>query len=382
MRSRLGCRRTGGVQPDVRISRSAAIVRTDFFRRAVLGLVLLMLAAPASAHPGSVAFWKITFHDAEARSQILVSLLDFGWTADDLASPDRAGGLTQERLGAIATEILAHFAVYEDDTPAPAQVLATQVLPSGSLEVRATHRLTDPATARSLRATFHELTDDTHRVIARVERDGEAAPLVFTAVMTQHLLPDAAPAPWYTPFAPAGSARAMLLLGIEHILTGYDHLVFLGCLLVPGGTWRSRVAIVTAFTLAHSVTLVLAAMQVVTPPDRFVEAAIAFSIAYVAIENLLWDGRRSRWPTAFGFGLIHGFGFAAMLDVLDMPVGQWLTSVVAFNAGVEIGQLAVVAVAVPVVAVIARRSWHRRLVQCTSVLVCGLAAVWILERLQ
>jgi hypothetical protein len=357
-------------------------VGADFFRRAVLGLVLLTLAAPASAHPGSVAFWKITFHDAEARSQILVSLLDFGWTADDLARPGEAGGLTQERLDSIATEILAHFAVYEDDTPAPAHVLETQVLPSGSLEVRATHRLTRRATVRALRATFHELTDDTHRVIARVERDGDAAPLVFTAVMSQHLLPDATPAPWYTPFAPAGSARAMLLLGIEHILTGYDHLVFLGCLLVPGGTWRSRVAIVTAFTLAHSVTLVLAAMQVVTPPDRFVEAAIAFSIAYVAIENLLWDGRRPRWPTAFGFGLIHGFGFAAMLDVLDLPVGQWLTSVVAFNVGVEIGQLAVVAVAVPVVAVIARHSWHRRLVQCTSVLVCGLAAVWIVERLQ
>jgi hypothetical protein len=174
----------------------------------------------------------------------------------------------------------------------------------------------------------------------------------------------------------------MLLLGIEHILTGYDHLVFLACLLVPGGTLRSRVAIVTAFTVAHSLTLVLAAMEVVTPPARFVEPAIAMSIAYVAIENLVSERRRPRWPTAFGFGLVHGFGFAGMLDFLDLPLRQWFAAVLAFNLGVEIGQLAVVAIALPVIVVLAKSSWHRRVVQYTSVLVLGLALVWFVERLQ
>ncbi len=378
-------------------------MRPDHIRRLIasfsfvaLAGVAMLLASPvrADAHPQSVAFWKISFADGEARSQILVSLLDFGWTAAELEAMSHTGELPEARLRLLASELLPHFAVYEGDAGAPARVLDVAILSSTTLEVHAVHRLTGDARAAVLRATFHELTDDTHRVIARVERHGTSEPLVFHAGAPQHQLShDAASTSgaWFAPAAAltstegggrASGLRAMLLLGIEHILTGYDHLVFLCCLLVPGGTWRSRVAIVTAFTVAHSVTLALAAMQIVTPPERFIEAAIAVSIAYVAIENLLFEGRGTRWPTAFGFGLVHGFGFAAMLNVLDLPLGQWLSSLVAFNLGVEIGQLAVVAVALPVIAVITRRSWHRRLVQCTSVFVLGLAAFWIVERLR
>jgi hypothetical protein len=106
------------------------------------------------------------------------------------------------------------------------------------------------------------------------------------------------------------------------------------------------------------------------------------SIAYVAIENLVSERLGPRWPTAFGFGLVHGLGFAGTLDVLDLPVRQWLAAVFAFNLGVEIGQLAVVAVALPLIVVLARSSWHRRVVQYTSVLVLGLALAWFVERLQ
>ena len=171
-------------------------------------------------------------------------------------------------------------------------------------------------------------------------------------------------------------------LGVEHILTGYDHLVFLACLLMAGGSTRSLVGIVSAFTVAHSVTLVLAATRVVTPPAEFVEPAIAISIAYVAIENLVADPGRSRWATAFGFGLIHGFGFAGTLDMLGLPLGQWLAAVLAFNIGVEIGQLAVVAIALPLVIAIARSSWHVRIVRYASSAVLGLAVFWFVERLQ
>lgn len=357
-------------------------MRSDHLRSLIACLVMLTVAAPASAHLGSVAFWRITFDDTEARSQLLVSLADFGWTAHELANPIPAHGMSEERLGKIAEELIAHFAVYEGDTRAPVHVLDARILPSGSLEVHAVHSVTRHASGIALRATFHELTDDTHRVLARVERHGRVEQLLFHAVTPQRSLPEAARAAGYTSFAPPGSTGAMLLLGIEHMLTGYDHLVFLCCLLLPGGTWRSRVAIVTAFTMAHSVTLVLAAMQIVTLPVRFVEAAIALSIGYVALENLLSDGDQPRWPTAFGFGLIHGFGFAGMSNLLDMPVGQWLSSLFAFNLGLELGQLAVVAMAVPAIALIARHRWHRRLVQCTSVIVFGLAASWLVQRLQ
>lgn len=352
---------------------------------ACLAVLLACLLGPASAaaHAGSMAFWKVTVGEGEARSEIVVSLVDFGWTPEALASPEQGGALSDARRLAIARELLEHFVVLERASPVPGRVVAARLLPSsGSIEVVATHSLSHATAPLVVRSTFHELTDESHRVIGRVERDGMTTSLVFTADSPEHALPDAPPMSWRRSLAPTGSLRALLLLGIEHILTGYDHLIFLLCLLVPGGTWRSRLAIVTAFTVAHSVTLVLAALQVVTPPARFVEAAIAVSIAYVAIENLLHAQPRTRWPTAFGFGLVHGFGFAGMLNVLDVPVGAFVSSVVAFNVGVEIGQLAVVAVAVPLVAFVSGHAWHRRLVQSTSVIVCGLAAYWIVERLQ
>lgn len=346
-------------------------------------LACLLGPAPLSAHSGSIAFWMVDVDRSAARSQILVSLLDFGWTTSDLTTQDNGGALTEERRLAMARELVTHFVLRADDLDVPATIAGVRILPPAMLEVTATHALPTAHATLVLRSTFHELTDDSHRVMARIEHAGESTPVVLDAVNTDHTL---APAPghtsWHQRLAPTGSLRAMWLLGVEHIVTGYDHLLFLLCLLVPGGTWRSRVAIVTAFTLAHSVTLVLAALHVVSPPPRFVEVAIALSIAYVAIENLMHDGPRTRWPVAFGFGLIHGFGFAAMLDVLAMPTGQLVSSVLAFNLGVELGQLVVVVVAVPLIAVIARAAWHRRLVQTTSVLVCGLAAWWIVERLQ
>lgn len=328
-----------------------------------------------------MAFWKVTIDDTEAHSQILVSLLDFGWTDADLARLDGGGEPSQARRLTIGARLLDHFVIVQGGAATPARVVDARVVPGGSLEVVAVHTLAGGARALALRSSFHELTDNSHRVIARVDHLADVEPLVLSVFEPEHVLPDAAPASRFHAIAPAGSLFAMLLLGIEHILTGYDHLVFLLCLLVPGGTWRSRVAIVTAFTVAHSLTLMLAAADVVTPPARSVEAAIAVSIGYVAVENLLHVEPHTRWPTAFGFGLIHGFGFAGMLHELDMPLGQWLSSVAAFNVGVEIGQLVVVAIAVPLIAIIARHSWHRRLVQSTSVVVCGLAIVWLVERL-
>ncbi len=94
---------------------------------------------------------------------------------------------------------------------------------------------------------------------------------------------------------------------------------------------------------------------------------------------LPWGG--TRWPTAFAFGLVHGLGFAGALEILDLPVGQWLAAVLAFNLGVEIGQLAVVAVALPVIVLLARSSWHRSVVQYTSLAVVCLAVAWFVERL-
>jgi hypothetical protein len=158
------------------------------------------------------------------------------------------------------------------------------------------------------------------------------------------------------------AAWRFLRLGVEHIFTGYDHIAFLLALLLLGGRFLDLVKIVTSFTIAHSLTLALAALGILNPPSRLVEMLIAASIVTVAGENL-WVLRRAegasarvsealkhRWRITFAFGLVHGFGFAAALQELKLPRSALVAGLVSFNIGVEVGQVAIVALAFPLLA--------------------------------
>lgn len=177
---------------------------------------------------------------------------------------------------------------------------------------------------------------------------------------------------------------AFFRLGFEHILHGPDHLFFLTGLLIAARSWRAVIAVVTAFTIAHSVTLGLAALDVVTLPPRLVECGIAGSIVWVGLENLLRRGEpRHRWIAAFGFGLLHGFGFANVLrDLLltasDLPL---VRSLLGFNLGVEAGQLAVVAVVVPLLAWARQSPWFVTFGERALSTIVAMAGIfWLLER--
>lgn len=175
-------------------------------------------------------------------------------------------------------------------------------------------------------------------------------------------------------------------LGVEHIWMGYDHLLFLFALLVVCRTLRSGVAIITSFTIAHSVTLGLATLHVVDLPSRWVEPLIAASILFVGIENFVRRGAepRGRWALTFGFGLIHGFGFASVLR--DLGVGSAGNSGIAlplfaFNLGVEIGQLAIAALALPLLGRLRKNeAFVRKGVPALSVIVALAGLYWLLER--
>ena len=131
--------------------------------------------------------------------------------------------------------------------------------------------------------------------------------------------------------------------GIHHIMIGPDHILFLVGLLLLGGTWGALVKIVTAFTIGHSLTLSLAALNIVTPPPRIIEPAIALSIVFVGADNLVRGaGRDLRAWVALIFGLVHGFGFANVLREFGLPAEALGWSLFSFNFGVEIGQLAIV----------------------------------------
>ena len=185
--------------------------------------------------------------------------------------------------------------------------------------------------------------------------------------------------------------------GVWHIWLGFDHVLFLLSLLLPAvlvagpGGWRpvegfgmalrDVAKVVTAFTSAHSITLSLASLGVVSAPSRWVESAIALSVVLAALNNIWPFFRGRRWTVAFAFGLVHGFGFAAVLADLGLPRQMLATGLIGFNLGVEAGQMAIVAVFLPL-AYALRKMWiYRRLVMVPgSALVAVLAGVWLMER--
>jgi len=176
------------------------------------------------------------------------------------------------------------------------------------------------------------------------------------------------------------SIGQFVLLGIEHILTGYDHIAFLLALIVIGLSIREVLKIITAFTVAHSITLLLAALQIVSLNARLVESVIAFSICYVALENLFKNKADYRWLITFGFGLVHGFGFASVLQELIAGKANLLVSVVSFNIGVELGQVMIFLVMLPVLSFLKNKIEFRKVTIATSLAIFLLGFTWLIER--
>lgn len=177
--------------------------------------------------------------------------------------------------------------------------------------------------------------------------------------------------------------RRFVPAGIHHILIGPDHLLFLVGLLLLGGPIRRLTLVVTAFTVAHSITLSLAALNILSPPARIIESAIALSIVYVGVDNLLvHDGRDVRAWIAFAFGFIHGFGFANVLREMDLPARALGWSLFSFNFGIELGQLLVVAVVATAFAALRARSeaTGQRLVFVGSIVVVVAGTFWFVQR--
>ena len=234
--------------------------------------------------------------------------------------------------------------------------------------------------------------DAQHKGLLRLEHDGRTSTAIF------------APDNMVQQFELASNHRGRaaqfldyLRHGVWHIWIGFDHVLFLVSLLLPAvlvsdhKRWHpvenfkesfiDVLKIVTAFTLAHSITLTLATLQILSLPSRWVESAIAASVAVAAMNNLfpLFKGRR--WIAALVFGLVHGFGFAGVLADLGLPQTALALALVGFNAGVEIGQLAIVAVFLPL-AYALRQTWvyRRMLFSAGSMVIVAVAAVWFVER--
>ena len=173
-------------------------------------------------------------------------------------------------------------------------------------------------------------------------------------------------------------AAAYLKLGFTHILPkGLDHILFVLGLFLLGAGWRPLLYQVTAFTVAHSVTLALSMQGIVALPERLVETLIALSISWVAIENIA-TSKLKPWRVAivFGFGLLHGLGFAGVLSGLGMPESRFLAALIAFNVGVELGQIGVLAIAFALVGRFQQLAGYRRFVVVPGSGLIAATGIW------
>jgi hydrogenase/urease accessory protein HupE len=179
-----------------------------------------------------------------------------------------------------------------------------------------------------------------------------------------------------------GNLAEFVKLGLEHIITGYDHILFLIALVIMGGTLLELIKLATAFTLAHSITLAMAALQWVSLPSHIVEPVIALSIVLVAIENLVFHNRlaRLRLTLALLFGLVHGFGFASALMTLDISRENIIVPLLGFNLGVEAGQLMFVALLYPLLRWLGDKAYKVQVVRLASVTILAIGMWWLVER--
>ena len=171
-----------------------------------------------------------------------------------------------------------------------------------------------------------------------------------------------------------------LALGIEHILSGYDHILFLVSAILLSASLMTTARIITSFTIAHSITLVSAFIGLVSLPAGIVEPLIALTVAYVAFENLFVSNLRRRWIVTFFFGLIHGFGFVGALKQITVSKTELITSLVSFNVGIEAGQLLIIAAIYPLFRYVGRRTWGLRFQRVTSFLIGVSGSLWFITR--
>ncbi len=393
----------------VRLALRAATQRIPFWPllRNGLGVLLwLGLASAAQAHKPSDSYLTLAVDGSAISGHWDIALrdLDFALTLDADGDGAITWGEVRQRHDDIAAYAAARLQVTADGNPCTLQVGAQlidehtdgaySVLP---LRLQCASAPAGTPQALTLRYTLFADLDPQHRGLLNLSALGQ----VRTAIL--------GPQAELQSFTLAESSALQqfadyLREGVWHIWIGFDHILFLLSLLLPAvGVWAARrqagqlprwqpvarfgaafwdvLRIVTAFTVAHSITLSLAVLGLVTLPSRLVEASIAASVVAAALNNVWPLVRGRRWMVAFLFGLVHGFGFASVLADLGLPQGALAVALLGFNVGVELGQLAIVAVFLPL-AFALRHSWfYRRAVLVGgSLLIALLAAVWLVER--
>lgn len=359
-------------------------------------LLLLACAQTAFAHKASDSYLtlKVESGTIDGRWDIALRDLDYAIGLDTDGNSEITWGELRAKRGELETYAFSHLVI--DDSSTPCKILPSDYLVDthtdgaySVLRFKATCR-TEPQTLGIDYSLFFDL-DPQHRGLLRVDYLEASHTAVLSPTHPRQLLELAQ--------AKLGITLVQYWLeGIWHIWIGYDHVLFLLSVLLPAVLIRSRqqwqpverfrptlievVKIVTAFTVAHSITLALAAFEVVSLPSRWIESAIAASVILAALNNVYPLIHRHLWLVAFAFGLVHGFGFANVLKDLGLAQNMLILALLAFNIGVETGQLTIVCGFMPLAYWLRKTVWYRIWILCFgSIVIAFIALIWLLERL-
>jgi hypothetical protein len=361
----------------------------------MLALLLLGFAANVQAHVASNSFLTVRLDGAHADGALELAVRDAEIAVGLDANGD--GKVTWGEVRAAQGALLAYLGRHLELAGPDGRC----ALHFGVLRINERvdgNYLWQPFTAdcagamRQLTITYRVLDeeDPSHRGLLTLTAQGVAQTAVLGGARPVQSFDLRHPSQW-------SAFTEYFQVGVWHIWSGIDHLLFLLSLLLPAvlirrdHRWQAVpqaapalfniLKVVTAFTLAHSITLSLAAFDIIRLPSRLTESIIAGSIIVGALNNVFPVVTEARWRIAFAFGLLHGFGFAAVLSEMGLPAGARLVSLVAFNLGVESGQLAVVLAVMPL-AYIARASrlYQRGIVPWGSTAIAALALVWFVQR--
>ena len=347
---------------------------------AVTVIHVSLLSQSAVAHPAPFSYLDLNLRDGHVDATLVVHVFDFAY---ELNLEDPAQLLQQDRIELERSTLFAlmgdRLTLHADNRVIHFEAGQIIVLPSRqSVQLTMRYALDDAPGILRVQARFFPY-DPNHLTFLNIyERDTLVAQRIFDPSRLEHEY-----------FTGTSDGRWAIIgrfvpVGIHHIVIGPDHILFLFGLLLLGGSLSSLIMIVTAFTLAHSITLSLAVLGVVTPPASIIEPAIALSIIYVGADNLLvsQEGRDLRAWIALAFGFIHGFGFAGVLADMDLPRQALGWTLASFNVGVELGQLVIVALIATGLAAIRQQSAvaSHRITITGSVVVMLAGAYWFVER--
>ena len=360
----------------------------------LLGLILAAgLSLPAFAHKASDAYLQLKTSDAGLSLRLDVALrdLDVALDLDTNGDGSLTWGEVKSAWPGIESYALARLQVAGCPLHAVGQALERRS--DGAYAVLTLASNCQLAAEPAIRYDLMREVDATHRGIAKIELGGQAP--ILRVLDPAHAV--AIEGAVVAAQAPAHAVGSFLSEGIRHILGGYDHVLFLLCLLLPSVMRRTPtgwqavprlrdavlplLGIITAFTLAHSLTLALASLKLVSIPPRIIEPAIAVTIVLAAIDNVWPIFRGRRGVVTFLFGLIHGFGFASVLGELNLDASQFAWALLQFNLGLELGQLMIVVLATGLL-FLARhqRAYPVWVIRGGSAAAIVVATLWFIER--